>query len=60
MPAPPIYFVQIHLSDGRWVPYGPTFRSTAAAEIWAKRTLHGQDYVVTTAGEDKNDLDDAT
>lgn len=60
MPAPLIYFVQIHLADGRWVPYGPTFRSTTAAEIWAKRSLFGQDYIVTTTGEDKSDLDDAT
>lgn len=54
------YLVKIHLADGRWVPYGPTFRSTTAAEIWARRSLFGQDYIVTPAEKDDNDLSDAT
>jgi hypothetical protein len=58
----PLYFIQIHLVDDRWVPYGPTFRSMTSAEIWARRSLFGQDYVVTTVDttEDTSDLVDAT
>ncbi len=61
MSKPSLYVVKIHVSDGRWLPYGPAFRTTVAAEIWAKRVLLGQDHIVTAAADDDdNDLDDAT
>jgi len=62
MPDHPLYFIKIHLVDDRWVPYGPTFRSMTSAEIWAKRSLFGQDYVVTQLDNetDTSDLGDAT
>ncbi len=56
----PRYLVKIHLTDGRWVPYGPTFRSMTAAELWARRALFGQDYTIMMAGDDESDLTDAT
>jgi hypothetical protein len=31
------YEIRIPHPDGRWVPYGPTFTSMTAAELWAAR-----------------------